>query len=99
MIAAVLLCSGLLTAEAPQPKALAAEDVQAYQVARAQTGRDADAQVRLALWCEAHGLAAERLEHLALAILADPQHAAARGLLGLVRDGETWRKPEAMADR
>src|SRR5439155_11458604 len=62
-------------------------------------GRDADAHVKLALWCETHGLEAERLEHLALAVLADPSHATARGLLGLVADGGKWRRPEQVADR
>ena len=36
--------------------------------AAGQGRQDADAQVRLALWCEAHGLRAERMKHLALAV-------------------------------
>ena len=40
---------------------------------------DADAHVRLALWCEAHGLPAERLKHLAIAALIEPGHVTARG--------------------
>src|SRR6266568_3153137 len=90
MVAAVLLCAGLLAADAPPTKAPSAEDIEAYQAAKVRAGRDADAHVRLALWCEAHGMEAERLEQLALAVLADPSHAAARGLLGWVRDGQTW---------
>ena len=85
MIIAALLCTGLLAADTSPSKAPSADDFKLYQTAKAQTGRDADAHVRLALWCEAHGLDAERLEQLALAILADPQHAVARGLMGLVR--------------
>lgn len=68
--------------------------LQAYQAARAQTPREPDAQVRLALWCESHGLNAERVKHLALAVLADPNHATARGLLGLVRYRGQWQKPD-----
>ena len=65
----------------------------AYEVARTKVGREADAHVKLALWCEAHGLDAERVRHLSLAILIDPNHAAARGLLGLVANGGKWQKP------
>src|SRR5689334_3935441 len=32
-----------------------------FEAALAAVGRDADAHVRLALWCEAHGLDAERV--------------------------------------
>jgi hypothetical protein len=71
--------------------------LQAYQAARAQTTRDPDAQVRLALWCETHGLNAERVKHLALAVLADPTHATARGLLGLVQYRGQWQKPDDVA--
>jgi hypothetical protein len=55
--------------------------------------------VRLALWCEAHGLTAERLHHLTLAVLADPKNAAARGLMGLVSHNGRWQRPEAVADK
>ena len=65
---------------------------------RASAGRDADAQVRLALWCEAHGLERERLKHLAMAVLADPSNVMARGLMGLVEYGGKWKRPEAVAD-
>jgi hypothetical protein len=68
----------------------------AYDVARSKAGRDADAQVRLALWCESRGLAAERWKHLAIAVLADPAHATARGLMGLVAFRGAWRSPEAV---
>ena len=69
----------------------------AYEAARAKAGRDADAHVRLALWCESHGLEAERLKHLAIAVLADPSHATARGLMGLVAYRGGWRSPEAVS--
>src|SRR3989442_964887 len=98
MIRIVLLCSSLLGAAPPEPIA-SDEDLQTYQAAQAQAGRDADAHVRLALWCEAHGLPAERLKHLAIAVLTDPADAAARGLMGLVADDGQWRRPEAVAER
>ena len=63
-----------------QPK----PDLAAYNEATAKAGKTADAQVRLALWCEAHGMTAERLKHLSLAVLYDPTNALARGLMGLV---------------
>jgi hypothetical protein len=69
----------------------------AYVELRAASGRDADAQVSLALWCEAHGLEAERLKHLSIAVLTDPAHATARGLLGLVEYRGKWAKPDAVA--
>src|SRR5207237_1025402 len=72
---------------------------QAYQEQRAEAGRTPDDQVRLALWCESHGLAPERLKHLALAVLTDPTHATARGLMGLVAYQGRWQPPDAVAAR
>jgi RNA polymerase sigma factor (sigma-70 family) len=69
------------------------------RASRAEAGRDPDGHVRLALWCEARGLTAERLKHLAMAVLGDPRNATARGLLGLVSYRGHWLKPEAVADR
>src|SRR5262249_12724053 len=57
-------------------------------------GRDARAHVRLALWCEAHGMTAERMKHLAIAVMNDPSNALARGLLGLVAFNGKWDRPE-----
>jgi tetratricopeptide (TPR) repeat protein len=65
-----------------------------YQVASARAGKTADAQIQLALWCEAHGLSPERLKHLELAVLFDPKSALARGLLGLVSYHGKWASPE-----
>src|SRR5262249_47243304 len=89
----VLLCCGLV-GDAPGDA-----DRTAYETLRAQAGRDPDAQVRLALWCEQHGLQAERMRHLGLAALADPDHAIARALQGLIKDGDRWRRPEQVAER
>ncbi len=68
--------------------------LKAYRERALQANKTPDAQVRLALWCESHGLAAERLKHLALAVLTDPTHSAARGLLGQVASEGRWRRAE-----
>src|SRR5437588_10327081 len=96
MGALLIVCAGLLGAAAAAPTA----DVLAeYREAEAGLGRDADAHVRLALWCEAHGLQAERVKHLALAVLADPKNATARGLMGLVAFRGQWSRPDKVAEK
>src|SRR3954471_20097451 len=99
MFRVVLLCASVMATDPAAPAAPSPEDLAAYQAAQAQAGRDADAHLRLALWCESHGLNAERLKQLALAVLLDPGHATARGLMGLVADDGQWRRPEAVAQR
>ncbi len=94
---ALLATVALLAADAPP--ASTDETRLAYQAAKAAAGRSPDDQVRLAYWCEAHGLSAERMRHLAQAVLADPNHAAARGLLGLVARQDRWMRPEAVTDQ
>ena len=42
---------------------------------------------------------AERLTHLAIAILTDPSHARARGLMGLVAFRGQWQSPDAVSAR
>ena len=93
MIPLVLVCSGLLAGATPEASPVAPEALQAYETARVQAGRDPQAQVKLALWCEAQGLTAERTKHLALAVLRDPQNATARGLMGLVAYAGGWETP------
>jgi hypothetical protein len=72
---------------------------EAYREAKATAGPGADAQVRLALWCEAHGLEAERIRHLGIAVMTDPANATARGLLGLVEYRGRWVRPDDVAAR
>lgn len=73
-------------------------DIQAsYAIAAQAAGRDPAANVRLALWCEQHGLRAERARHLAIALLADPDNPLARAMQGFVREGGRWVKPEQVA--
>ena len=95
MTSVVLLLCGLLGA-APEPTAKA-EDLAAYDAAKVKVGRDAEAHVKLALWCESHGLKAERVKHLALAVLADPKNVAARGLMGLVAYAGRWANPDEVS--
>ena len=89
-----LVAGALIALDGPDPAANLTE----YRRAQAAAGRDAEAHVRLALWCESRGMTAERAKHLALAAMIAPENALARSLMGLVRDGQKWRKPEAVAN-
>ncbi len=88
-LALVLFAAGREDATAPKP-----DDLAAYRNMTQSAGKDPATQVRLALWCEAHGMSAERVKHLARAILLDPSNALARGLMGLVSRNGKWQKPE-----
>ena len=70
-----------------------------YEAKNAQVGRDSQAHVRLALWCEQNGLTAERTRHLALAVLIDPKNTLARGLSGLVAYNGSWKRPETISEK
>jgi hypothetical protein len=94
VVCALLAASGDVTPPRPSDN-----DLKIYESARAKARRDSEAHYRLALWCEAHGLKPERLRHLAMTVLIDPNHAAARGLLGFVKDGDRWRKADEVAKR
>ena len=74
-------------------------DLATYKEATARAGKSADAHVRLALWCEAHGLTAERLKHLSLAVLYDPSNTLARGLMGLVAYHGKWDRPDVVGQQ
>src|SRR5271155_3295750 len=89
MLHVALLCASLLAAQVGDPAATSG-DIQAYEALKAKAGKDASAQVKLALWCEAHGLDAERVKHLAQAVLSDSKNVTARGLLGLIASGGRW---------
>ncbi len=90
----IIVCCGVMVAmPADSPTA---EDLRAYQAAAASADRDPAAHVRLASWCEAHGMQVERHRHLAIALEIAPDHATAHGLLGQVFDKGEWRIPEAV---
>jgi len=97
MIGALLLGAALAVQQAPSAD-ITAENLRAYEEAEARAGRDADSQVDLALWCERRGLTAERVKHLSLAVLRNPDHPVARGLLGMVAYGGRWMTPGEIRD-
>ena len=98
MLQVALVYMGLLAALAADTSA-ASRDLKTYEALKLKAGKDPTAQVKLALWCEAHGLNAEQLEHLARAVLADPANATARGLLGLISFGGRWESAEKIGER
>jgi len=102
MFMILLISCALLGPDQTPPRAnLAASnaDLETYQSMQAKAGRDPAAHVRMALWCEQHGLNAEKMKHLALAVLRDPQNTLARGLMGLLPNGGRWEAPEAVSAR
>jgi tetratricopeptide (TPR) repeat protein len=103
MIAQVLVCLGLMGAcigeEPATPAANRSADLSGYQQAQKEAGRDAKAHVRLALWCEQNGLDAERMKHLATAVLYDPSNGLARGLMGLVAYQGKWKRPDDVSQQ
>ena len=98
MFSAFLLTLAMLGADDPAVTTQAASGPQlkVYQAESAKAGKTADAHIRLALWCEAHGLTAERLKHLSLAVLYDPANTLARGLMGLVGYHGKWDRPDVV---
>ena len=97
MLFVLVVYAGLVVV-LPLAQGASGEDIAACG-AKTSVGSDADAHVKLALWCEAHGLEAERIKQLALAVLIDPTHAAARGLMGLVAYRGHWQRPTAVAEK
>jgi hypothetical protein len=98
MVHVAWVCTSLLIAQLGDPVP-SSHDHKTYQALKLKVGKDPQAQVKLALWCEAHGLDAERIKHLAQAMLVDPQNVTARGLLGLVAFGGRWESPEKVRER
>jgi tetratricopeptide (TPR) repeat protein len=90
MVGALLFCLATIGDDG-SPKSKAPSNLAIYESAQAKAGKDAAAQVRLALWCEQHGFSAERVKHLALAIAYDPKNSLAHGLAGLVAFHGTWK--------
>ena len=85
MVNTLFMCCALLVAlpgESATKSPPAPADLAAYASAKSKVGRDADAHVRLAVWCELHGLEAERMKHLAMAVLYNPSHAFAQRTVG-----------------
>jgi Pretoxin HINT domain len=98
MIHTAVLCASLLVVQVGNTLA-PSHDLKTYEALRVKAGNDAQAQVKLALWCEAHGMNGERLKHLARAVLSDPKNLTARGLLGLIAIGSRWETANQAAER
>ncbi len=98
MLQVALVFVGLLAAQ-PGDSSPTARDIKTYEALKLKAGADPQAQVKLALWCEAHGLNAERLEHLARAVQGDPKNATARGLIGLIQHDGRWESPDQLGAR
>jgi tetratricopeptide (TPR) repeat protein len=92
MVHVILLCCVMIGDDGKPGPGTPADRV-GYDAAQSKAGKDAAAHVRLALWCEQHGLSAERVKHLALAIAYEPSNALARGLAGLVAHQGKWKSP------
>jgi len=93
MLCVILMCCALIGDD--QARAVSRQaDLTVYESAQAVAGENATAHAQLALWCEAHGLSAERMKQLASAVKYDPSHVLARGLMGLVSYQGKWVRPE-----
>ncbi len=96
----LILLGGVLAGTCVQEDSAPTLDRAAYEAASRRAGENPAAHIRLALWCEAHGLAAERVRHLTLAISYDPANVLARGLAGQVSYRGKWgtaQEPEQTA--
>lgn len=100
MFAILLACLSLVTGDdGAKTSPGEPSDAAAYRAAAEKAGRNAPAHIQLALWCEAHGMNAERLKHLSLAVVYEPTNALARGLMGMVADRGTWGQPEEIGKK
>jgi hypothetical protein len=97
MIATVLL--GVCLAAAGPDGPPKPEDAHKLSRREVLAGSGGDAQRRRAPEDEAAGTMAGRPEHPGPAPKAGPEDVAARGLLGLVRYGDEWLKPDAVTAR
>ena len=98
MVNATFVCATLLVVQVGDPPA-PSHDFRTYEALKAKAGKEPQAQVKLALWCEAHGMNGERVKHLAQAVLSDPKNVTARGLLGLIAFGSRWETAERARER
>ncbi len=108
MFTSLLAAAWLLAAPPPEPKTeptpparAEAEDSEVlaeYNRLKDQTPNSADAQWKLALWCESKGLKAESLVHLAAVLKLDPKRAAAWQKLGFKKKGNRWVSDQQLQD-
>jgi hypothetical protein len=98
MVGLGMVCAVFLTFGDGSVEPARAEVWQTYEARRSEAGRDAAAHVRLAEWCGANGLEAERAKHLRQALVIDRTNARARELLGLPALDEIPKADEPAAD-
>src|SRR5581483_9397295 len=84
--------------EAVSEQARADEMRSEYVARRARTPETADAQWRLALWCDEHGLKNESRAHLTMVTALDPRREAAWTRLCYQRHGGRWMTRAQIAD-
>jgi hypothetical protein len=99
MLTALILAVSVAALTDGPAKSPSGPDLDALKEVAASAGKSADAHVRVALWCEARGLTAERLKHLSLAVLYDPGNTLARGLMGLVAYHGKWDRPDVVGSQ
>jgi hypothetical protein len=99
MFRSLLAIPAILAFAAPAQGPLKPAEKKLYDTARAAAAGDAAKLTTLALWCESHGMDAERAELLAEAVKADPDHPLARGLQRQVEHDGRWETPEEAAAR
>ena len=68
-----------------------------YLERRAKTPDRADAQLKLAVWCEQNGLQQQATAHFHQVLRLDPSREIARKHLGFKKVGGHWIKPEKVA--
>src|SRR5262249_39054972 len=93
---ALIACwlSAAVPGDSPTPD----DEASAYEAAAAKAGRSASAHIRLASWCELHGMHVERHKHLGIALELEPENPAVHGLLGQVFEGGEWRTAQAVTE-
>jgi hypothetical protein len=97
MKAFLLLLSLILPGDAPQvpgPVTITPDERKAFDEERVAAGKDAGRLIKLAMWAESKGLAAERAEILKEAAAIEPAKEAAMGLLGQLSHGGSFKSPE-----
>lgn len=83
---------------APEPESDRAEALAKYNELKANTPKTADAQWKLALWCDDHHLTTEAFVHYTAVVMLDPRRDAAWKKLGFKKHRGGWRTDEQIAD-
>lgn len=73
------------------------QSIREYLDRRARTADKADAQLKLAAWCDQKGLKAQAQTHYEQAIQLDPNRETAWKHLGFKKQGNRWVKPDEAA--